>query len=102
MLGALQPPGHPRLSHGAGGSLAGALPGGAAVTIFSVEPGGYWPWIARFSNGRPRAQPNRFLNSFSEMLRVNTDGSNDGNDAIALIAPVCGSRTTAAPALAFR
>ena len=33
---------------------------------------------------------------------MNTDGSNDGNDAIASIAPVCGSRTTAAPAFGLQ
>ena len=47
----------------------------AAVDVtFQVDPGAYWPWVARFRIGSELPLPNRALNSLSEIPPVQMFG----------------------------
>ena len=70
----------------------------SAAKGLKVDPGGYWPLMARLYNGLLTSS-----NSLERLLCFNGPvrslGSKPGPDAIAIIPPVLGSSATIAPTL---
>src|SRR3954447_12791675 len=69
-----------------------------AVASLNVEPGAYWPAMARLFSGDRLAGSWRAAKLAWEMPPTNCDGSYVGYEAIASTEPLRGSRTTSDPA----
>src|ERR1022692_4569975 len=79
--------------------LEPAATAAAAEVTFQVDPGAYWPWVARLRIGSESLAPNRRRYSPVVMPPVQMDGLYVGELAIAITRPVVLS-TTAAPVVA--
>ena len=62
----------------------------------NVEPGAYWPWMARLRSGLSGSSLYGW-NASTEMPPTNSPGSNVGADAIATTDPSAESSTTVLP-----